>query len=136
MGYPKEILKDQGTNITSQLLQKLYQLVVVKVIKTSPYHPETDGLVEHFNQTLKSMLKKVLVRESHSWGQMVPYVLFAYKEVPQESTRLSHFELIYSKDVRGPLDVLKESWSSGEKEMDDILTYVMKTRERMKLPSH
>ena len=69
------------------------------------------------------MLKKVLVGESHSWDQMVPYVLFAYKEVPQESTGFSHFELIYSRDVRGPLDVLKESLSSVEKEMDDIIIH-------------
>ena len=123
------------TNFTSQLLHELYKLLGVKVIKTSPNHPQTNGLGERFNQTLKSMLKGVLAEESHSWHLMVPYVLFAYRKVPQESTGFSPFELIYSRDVRGPLDVLKESWSSDEKEMDDILTYVMKTRERMKLAS-
>ena len=81
------------------------------------------------------MLKRVLNEKSYSWDLMVPYVLFAYREVPQESTGFSPFELIYSRDVRGPLDVLKESWSSGEKEMDDILTYMMKTREKMELAS-
>ena len=126
---------DQGTNFTSQLLQRLYELLGVKAIKTSPHHPQTDGLVECFNQTLKSMLKRVLAEESHSWDLMVPYVLFTYREGPQESTGFSPFELIYSRDGRGPLDVLKESWSSDEKEMDDILTYVMKTRERMELAS-
>ena len=134
-GIPEEILTDQGTNFTSQFLQKLNELLGVKAIKTSPYHPQTDGLVERFNQTLKSMLRRVLAGENHSWDVMLPYVLFAYREVPQESTGFSPFELIYSRDVRGPLDVLKESWSSGEKEMDDILTYVMKTRERMELAS-
>ena len=66
---------------------------------------------------------------------MVPYVLFVYKEVPQESTGFLPFELIYYKDVRGPLDVLKKRWNSGQKEMDDILIYVMKTQERMELVS-
>ena len=54
-------------------------------------------------------------------------------EVLEELTDFSPFELIYSRDARGPLDVLNESWSSGEKEMDDILTYVMKSRQRMEL---
>ena len=41
-GIPKEILSDQGTNFTSAFLGELYQLIGVKAIKTSPYHPQTD----------------------------------------------------------------------------------------------
>lgn len=40
-----EILTDQGTNFTSQLLQDLYGLLHIKPIRTTPYHPQTDGLV-------------------------------------------------------------------------------------------
>uniref|UniRef100_A0A1X7SHV8 CCHC-type domain-containing protein n=1 Tax=Amphimedon queenslandica TaxID=400682 RepID=A0A1X7SHV8_AMPQE len=57
-GIPEEILTDQGSNFTSSLLGELYHLMGVKAIKTSPYHPQTDGLVERFNRTLKSMLRK------------------------------------------------------------------------------
>ena len=45
VGIPEEILTDQGTNFTSRLLKELYQLLH---IRTSPYHPQTDGLVEAF----------------------------------------------------------------------------------------
>ena len=134
-GIPEEILTDQGTNFTSQLLSRLYELLGVKIIHTSPYHPQTDGLVEHFNQMLKVMLKRVLKEEDCNWDNMLPFVLFAYREVPQESTGFSPFKLIYSWDVRGPLDVLKESWSAPDTTRDDIATYVMKTRERMELAS-
>ena len=50
---------------------------------------------------------------------MLLFVLFAIREVPQESTGFSLF------DVRGPLYVLKESWSAQETTEDDIITYVM-----------
>ena len=46
------------------------------------------------------MVKRILAGEGHSWDLMVPYVLFAYKEVPKESTGFLPFELIYSRDVR------------------------------------
>ena len=49
---------DQGTNFSSQLLQELYQMIGVKPIKTTPYHPQTDGFVEQFDQTLKQMLQR------------------------------------------------------------------------------
>ena len=61
VGIPNEILTDQGSNFMSQLLAELYRLLHIQPIRTSPYHPQTDGLVERFNQTLKSMLRKTAV---------------------------------------------------------------------------
>ena len=51
VGIPEEILTDQGTNFTSELLKELYRFLHINCIRTSPYHPQTDGLVEHFNGT-------------------------------------------------------------------------------------
>ena len=115
VGVPKEILTDQGTNLTSQLLQELYRMLHVRHIRTSPYYPQTDGLVERFNQTLKTMLRKTAVDEGKDWNWLLPYVLFAYREVPQNSTGFSPFELLYGRSPRGPLDVLKEMWQGKEK---------------------
>ena len=56
VGIPNEILTDQGSNFTSKLLTELYRLLKIQGVRTSPYHPQSDGLVERFNQTLKMML--------------------------------------------------------------------------------
>ncbi len=56
VGLPAEILTDQGTNFMSNLLKHVYQLLGIKSLRTTPYHPQTDGLTERFNQTLKQML--------------------------------------------------------------------------------
>ena len=74
--------------------------------------------MERFNKTLKEMLRKTAVEEGKDWDKLIPYVLFAYREVPQESTGFSPFELLYGREVRGPLDVLKETWEAGGKEGD------------------
>ena len=55
VGVLSEILTDQETHFMSKLLSELYRLLHVRPIRTSPYHPQTDGLVERFNRTLKSM---------------------------------------------------------------------------------
>lgn len=103
VGIPREILTDQGANFTSNLLAEMYRLLHVKALRTTPYHPQTDGLVERFNQTLKEMLRKTADEEGKDWDRLLPYVLFAYREVPQESTGFSPFELLYGREVRGPL---------------------------------
>ena len=51
--------------------------------------------------------------EGRNWDRMLPFVLFAYREVPHTSTGFSPFELIYGHDVRGPLEVLKETWTGS-----------------------
>ena len=122
VGIPMEILTDQGTNFTSQLLAEVYKLLHVKGLRTSPYHPQTDGLVERFNQTLKEMFRKMASEEGKDWDKLLPYVLFAYREVPQESTGFSPFELVYGREVRGPLDVLKETWESTQGSKEDVVS--------------
>ena len=96
VGVPKEILTDQGTKFTSLLLTELYRMLHVHPIKTTPYHPQTDGLVERFNRTLKTMLKKTVNKEGKDWDKLLPYLLFAYREVPQASIGFSPFD--YSMD--------------------------------------
>eukprot|EP00731_Ephydatia_muelleri_P004863 Em0002g1039a len=133
VGVPREILTDQGANFTSQLLAELYRLLQVHPIRTSPYHPQTDGLVERFNQTLKSMLRKTGTDGGKEWDKKIPYLLFAYREVPQASTGFSPFELLYGRDVRGPLDILKEVWETTSRTTDEnVISYVLSTRERLR----
>ena len=69
---PREILTDQGSNFTSQLLTELYRMLHIHPIKTTTYHPQKDGLVERFNQTLKSMLRKTATKEGRDWDKMIP----------------------------------------------------------------
>ena len=53
VGLPREILTDQVSNFQSHLLAELYLLLHIEAVRTSPYHPQTDGLKERFNKTLK-----------------------------------------------------------------------------------
>ena len=131
VGVPDEILTDQGTNFMSSLLEEIYQLLHIKKIRTTPYHPQTDGLVERFNGTLKSMLRKFVSRSQRDWDEYLPYLLFAYREVPQETTGFSPFDLLYGCHVRGPLDVLREGWTGDKEAAVPVNTYVVEMRQRL-----
>ena len=131
VGVPREILTDQGTNFTFRLLSELYHLLHVHPIRTSPYHPQTDGLMKRFNQTLKSMLRKTARTEGKDWNKLLPYLLFAYWEVPQSSTGFSPFELLYGRPIRGPLDILRESWEAEKKTDESVVSHILSIREKM-----
>ena len=131
VGIPREIVTNQGSNFMSQLLAELYKFLHIHSIRTSPYHPQTDGLVERFNQTLKNMLQKVVAKEGKDWEKLLPYLLFAYREVPQASTGFSPFELLYGRAIRGPIDVIRETWEADERSDDSVVSYLLATQEKL-----
>ena len=130
VGIAKEILTDQGTCFMSRVLSNLYRWLKVKRIRTSVYHAQTDGLVERFNKSLKHMVKKLIDVDGKDWDQLLPYVLFAIREVPQASTGFSPFELLYGRRPRGLLDVAKEAWESQPSPYRSVIDYVEKLQER------
>ncbi|KAJ8356682.1 hypothetical protein SKAU_G00194760 [Synaphobranchus kaupii] len=130
-GLPEEILTDQGTPFMSRIMRDLCQLMKVTQLRTSVYHPQTDGLVERFNQTLKKMLKKTMEADGRNWDQLLPFVLFAIREVPQASTGFSPFELLYGRRPRGLLDLAKEAWEHQPSPHRTMVEHVEEVRERM-----
>ena len=78
------------------------------------------------------MLRKTANEERKDWDRLLPYLLFAYsREVPQASTGFSPFELLYAHHVRGPLDVLKESWEASIRSPESVVSYVLTMQERL-----
>ena len=92
-----------------------------------------NGLVEKFNGTLKKALKRLCAEQPRQWHRFINPLLFAYREVPQESTRFAPFELLYGRTVRGPMHILKQLWTKdiAEEEVRSSYQYVLELRERL-----
>jgi len=84
-GFPQKILSDQGSDFMSELMQVFLSEFKINQIRTSPYHPQTNGPCERFNSTLKSMIKSLTEQFSDSWDEALPWVFFVYREVPVET---------------------------------------------------
>ena len=132
IGIPKEILSDQGSNFMSRLLFLMYERLGIQARRTSPYHPQTDGLVERFNQTLKAMLRRFVDADARNWDTLLPYMLFAYREAPQSRTGFSPNELVFGRQLRGPLDVMKEVWTDAqETEAKSVIQHLLDMWDRL-----
>lgn len=101
-------------------------LLGMKRLRTLVYHPQMDGLVERFNQTLKSMLRKLSVEEFCRWDQFLP---LAIREVPQASTNFSPFKLLYGRQPRGLLDLVRETWEQTVSQTKGLRQYFSQLQE-------
>lgn len=132
-GVPEEVLTDRGTQFTSDVMKQAYALLGVRGLTTTPYHAQANGLVERFNGTLKSMIRKLCLERPKDWDRYINAALFAYREVPSESLGFSPFELLYGRSVRGPVAILKDVWTKEnvEEEVKTVAQYVFDLKNRI-----
>ena len=133
VGIPKEIVSDRGTQLTSEIMQEIYHLVGIKPLFTSPYHPQTNGKVERMHLVLKTILKKICNLQPRDWHRFLPCALFALRELPSDSTGFSPGEILYGRQIRGPLAILQDIWTDRELSNEQQLTYtyVLELKEKL-----
>ncbi len=85
-GTPKIILTDQGTHFKNQMVNELCNKFKIEHRLSSPYHPQTNGLVERFNRTLTGMLAKT--NDIFNWDLHIPSVLLAYRTTKHSTTQI------------------------------------------------
>ncbi|KAJ8371920.1 hypothetical protein AAFF_G00298720 [Aldrovandia affinis] len=85
----------------------------------------------NFNSKLMKQLHAELGIKGRDWDKWLPFVLFAYREVPQASTGFSPFELLYGRPVQGPLELLQKSWEARPPAGENILSYVLQMRDHL-----
>ena len=98
---------------------------------TSPYHPQSNGQVERWNQTLQNSLRKRINQQQNNWDEFLDEILFAYRTSIQDSSKYSPFYLMYGREPRLPIDLENLQMTSTENSttFEDNLNLVLNSRE-------
>src|SRR5687767_6266380 len=102
-GVPKKIQSDQGTHFINELIRKLTDKFWIKHSLSSPYHPQSNGLVERFNRTLCEGIAKV-ADTIMDWDQYIQPVLFAFRTKKLRISNKSLYMLAYGKEPNLSMD--------------------------------
>lgn len=122
-GCPLEILSDRGPQFMSGMREDYLWLLQTKHLKTSAYHPRTNGMVERLNGTIKLAIEKLVNDNATLWDQYVDQIIFACRIMPQASTNYSPFKLLYGKEPRAPGDINKRPILIDKNDEERVLEY-------------
>ena len=99
-GVPEALLSDRGTNLLSHVMLVLCKTLGIQKLSMTAYHPQCDRMVERFNRTLKAILRKHAAAYGNQWDTYLCGVLYAYRNVPHESTAEKPSYLLYGMDCK------------------------------------
>ena len=99
---PDALLSDRGANLLAHVMKDLCELLGVKKLNTTAYHPQCDGMVQWLNRTLKRMLRKHTTKFHGQWDRFLLGVLSAYRNTPHDSTKEKPSFLLFGIDLKSP----------------------------------
>ena len=122
---PERLHSDQGRQFESELIQEVCKLLQIKKTRTTPYHPQCDGLVERFNRTLLNMLATTTKDHPFDWEEQLPRVCLAYNSSVHSSTGYTPFFLMFGRQAKMPVDLM---YGTGNQRDLPISDYVVQLK--------
>ena len=86
-------------------MKEVFRLLGVHKLRTSAY-PQTDGQVERFNRTLKTIISTYVNSNHNDWDLHLHLALSAYRTSVHSSTHISPFKAVYGREAATPLVLL------------------------------
>jgi len=113
---------DNGSVFVSELASYIYKELGIRRVKTTPFNPNSNGIPERLNGTMKSMLKIWCNEEQDNWDEYLPYVMFAYNTSFHSLIQETPYFLVHGRDpkllsdiiINREMDVYMDQYHYGE----------------------
>jgi transposase InsO family protein len=103
-GAPYEIISDRGSSLLAESIKKYEEMQKISHRASTPYHPQTNGMVERMHATLGACITKLCESNADRWDEFLPAAVFALRARVHAVTKYSPFFLLYGVEPRIPGD--------------------------------
>ena len=105
-GFPRRLMSDQAQAFESKVIQALCNYLGIEKIRTTPYHPQSNGQVERTHQTLMRMIGKLDDERLKNWPSHLGSITHAYNSTRSQITGYSPYYLMFGRRPRLPIDLI------------------------------
>ena len=128
-GLMHVLQSDRGAPFVSQLAAQVYSRLGIRQVKTAAFHPQSNGVVEVLNRTLKSTLRLWANENQSDWDVLLPYALFAYNTATHSLHNETPFYLQHGRQARGLADI---AVSQDLHQKHDVPSYAKELVEKLR----
>lgn len=132
-GVPAAITSDRGRQFESSLFQELNRMLGIKHLRSTPYHPQANGMIERFHRSLKASLK---CHETTEWSEALPLVLLGHRVTVKQDIGLSPAEMLYGTTLRIPGEFFEPAVQNPTSEFIQQLQKVMQEQRERPATDH
>ena len=94
-GLPESIVSDRDPKFTSKFWRELHRLMGTKLLMSTAFHPQTDGLSERTIRSINQILRATVNTDQLNWIEKIPLTEFALNSAVSATTGYAPFELNY-----------------------------------------
>ena len=105
-GFPRRLMSDQGREFCNDILKEMCYYLNIKKIRTTPYHPQSNGHVERVHQVLRRMIGKLDNKRRKKWPDHLGTITHTYNSTRSQVTGYSPYFLMMGRRPRLPVDLL------------------------------
>ena len=98
-GPPEHLLSDRGPSFIGNIISELCNKLGMNRILCSPYHPQTDGMVERFNRTLCNDLAQHVSVHERDWHKHILMACYRYNTTVHEATNMTPFKAMFGVEA-------------------------------------
>ena len=105
LGYQTYLHSDQGSDFEAQVFQEVCNLLGIHKTRTTPGHPQSDGMIERACRSVQAMLSAYAAENQKDWDVYVPLLMMAYRSSVHDTTKCTPSAMMLGREIRLPIDL-------------------------------
>lgn len=128
-GVPSAITTDQGRQFESSLFTELTQMIGIRHLRTTAYHPQANGIIERWHRTLKAA---ICCKNTTQWSDQLPIILLGLRTSYKDDIKASPAELVYGSTLKIPAEFFHTNPLTSSPPPTEFTQSLRKTMETLR----